>query len=166
MDAALVNSLTERETALMRETEPERLAALDEDALVELHMRVRRARDRQVKIYRRQAAGLVPEVGGRGKAYPKNTRNRAKTEVFEDALARVSEKLAAAARKAAAALRAERLAEARRAPAPPARRPRAQPATPLASQRSDNRPDDPNLPKQHASTRAAGARRQARRDAR
>jgi hypothetical protein len=48
MDAALVNSLTERESALVRETQaqPERLAALDEDALVELHTRVRRARDR------------------------------------------------------------------------------------------------------------------------
>jgi hypothetical protein len=164
MDAALVNSLTERESALVRETEPERLATLDEDALVELHTRVRRARDRQVKIYRRQAAALVPEIGGRGKAYPKNTRNRAKTEVFEDALARVSRKLAVAARKAAAALRAERLAEARRTPTPPA--PRAQQATPLVPQRSDNRPDDASLPKQHASTRAAGARRQARRDAR
>ena len=160
MDAALVNSLTERESALMRETEPERLAALDEDALVELHTRVRRARDRQVKIYRRQAAALVPESGARGTAYPKNTRNRAKTEVFEGALARVSQKLAAAARKSAAALRA------RRDGSRPAPRSRARPATPHDPQRIDNRPNDPSLRKQHASTQAQGARRQARRDAR
>ena len=87
---ALLNSLTERESALVRETEPERLGALDEDALAELHLRIRRARDKQVKIYRRQAAALVPDVGGRGTARPKNTRNRGKAEVFEDALARVS----------------------------------------------------------------------------
>ena len=111
---ALLNSLTERELATIRETEAERLAALDEDALLELHTRVRRARDRQVKIYRRQAATLVPEVGGRGQAHARNARNRAKAEVFEDALAGVSRQLAAAARKSAAALKAERLAEARR----------------------------------------------------
>jgi hypothetical protein len=105
MDVALVNSLAEREAALVRETQPEQLAALDEDALVELHTRVRRARDRQVKVYRRQAAALVPEVGGRGKGHSRDSRNRAKAEVLEDALARVSQQLAAAARKSAAALR-------------------------------------------------------------
>ncbi len=73
---ALPSSLTGREPALVRETEPERLDALDGDALTELHLRVRRARDRQVKIYRRQAAALVPDVGGRGTARPKSTRNR------------------------------------------------------------------------------------------
>jgi hypothetical protein len=163
---ALLNSLTERESALMRETGSERLATLDEDALLELHSRVRRARDRQVKIYRRQAATLVPEVGGRGKAHAKNTRNRAKAEVFEDALARVSRELAAAARKSAAALKAERLAEARRDAKPPTVRARVSRTSPPAAQLIDRRRDSPDRQKRHASTRAKGARRQARRDSR
>jgi len=91
--SALLNSLTERELGLVREAEGERLADLDEDALLELHTRVRRARDRQVKIYRRQAASLVPEVGGRGKAHPRNTRNRAKAEVFGDPVVRTGRSL-------------------------------------------------------------------------
>src|SRR5437868_3839309 len=103
---ALLNSLTERELDLVRETESERLADLDEDALAQLHDRVRRARNKYVKVYRRHAAALVAEVGGRGKAGPKNTRSRAKAEVFEDVLARVSRQLAKAARASAAALRA------------------------------------------------------------
>jgi hypothetical protein len=163
----LLNSLAETELSLARETEPERLAGLDEDELVELHTRIRRARNKHVKVYRRQAAARVEEAGGRGKAYPKNSRSRAKAEVFEDGLARVSERLAAAARASAAALRAERLAEAQRPgnPMPPG-----PPAGPTvqrrAPQRLDRRPDHAGIPKQHASTRADGARRQGRRDSR
>jgi hypothetical protein len=163
---ALLNSLTERELALVRETEHGRLAGLDEDALVELHTRVRRARNKHVKVYRRQGAALVGDVGGRGKAGQRNTRNRAKAEVFEDALARVSEYLAAAARASAEALQAERLAEGGPEPEPRRRagsRPR---AVPVETQRTDRRPDSPALRKRHASTRATGARRQARKDSR
>ena len=163
---ALLNSLTETELALVREAEPERLVELDEDALAELHDRVRRARNKYVKVYRRGAATLVAEVGGRGKAGPRNTRNRAKAEVFEDMLARVSRQLATAARASAAALRAERLAEARQArnttpPASPDPSPQVRRA-----QKLDRQPDFTGLQKRHASTRATGARRQARRDSR
>ncbi len=113
---ALLNSLTETELALVRETERDQLAALDEDALVDLHGRVRRARGKYVKLYRRQASVQVIESGGRGKARPKNLRNAQKAEVFEDALARVSRHLATVARASAAALKADRLAAARREP--------------------------------------------------
>jgi hypothetical protein len=164
---ALLSSLTETELSLTRETEQTRLTGLDEDALVELHLRIRRARDKHVKVYRRQAAALVPEIGGRGKAGPKNSRNRAKAEVFEDALARVSHQLAEAAQASAEALRAERLAQERQEQStPPSRRSGQRRAAPLDPQRTDHRPDSPALRKRHASTRAAGARRQARRDAR
>ena len=161
---APLNSLTETELALVREAEPERLADLDEDALAELHDRVRRARNKYVKMYRRRAAALVAEAGGRGKAGPRNTRSRAKAEVFEDVLARVSSQLAKAARASAAALRAERLAEARQArnvtpPAPSGPSPQVR-----RSQKTDRQPDFTGLQKRHASTRATGARRQARRD--
>jgi hypothetical protein len=162
----MVNSLTETELMLFREAEPGNLAGLDEDGLLEVHNRIRRARDKHQKVYRRQAAARVGEIGARGRAYPKNTRSRAKAEVFEDALARVSEAVAAAARISVEALRAERLAEARQPgnvdpPGPP--RPRNETR---AAQRTDRQPDHPGLPKQRASTRATGARRQARRDSR
>jgi hypothetical protein len=163
---ALLNSLTEAELMLVRETEPDRLAGLDEDGLVDLHTRTRRARNKYVKVYRRRAATRVADVGGRGKAYARNTRSRAKAEVFEDALARVSEHLAAAARASAQALRDERMAEARTARDPAPRTASARPVEQRKAQRSDRRPDHGGLPKRHASTRAAGARRQARRDSR
>lgn len=159
---ALLGSLTERERALVREVEPDRLAALDEDALIELHTRIRRARNKQVKIYRRQAAAKIPEVGGRGKARLRNTRNRGKAEVFEDALARVSRQLAAAAQASAEALHAERVEQEAAAP-PAAERPA---PAPMTAQRTDRRPDSPALRRRQASTRAKGARRQARKDSR
>jgi hypothetical protein len=163
---ALLGSLTEKEQALVYETEREQLAELDEDALVELHLRVRRMRDKYVSVYRRGAATRVDELAARGTAYPKGTRDRAKAEVFEDALARVSRRLAAAARASAQALRAERLAEARAvrnidAPATEV------PTRPLpSSQQDDRRPRSPDRTKRHATTRAATARVQGRRDSR
>ena len=162
---AVLNSLTETELLLARRTEPDQLDRLDEDGLVELHTVIRRARNKHVKVYRRRAAGRVEEVGGRGKSYAQNRRHRAKAEVFEEALARVSERLAAAARASAQALRDERLAEAQRArnTAPPAA-PAPRAVERRRSQRLDRRPDSTGLVKRHASTRATGARRQARRD--
>ena len=155
---ALLGSLTETELALVREVDPDRLAGLDEDALIELHTRVRRARNKKVKVYRRSAAALVEQVGGRGKARPKNTRNRAKAEIFEQALAAVSRQLAAKAQESAEALQTERLTETKSVAVTPVPR--------LKPQRTDRRPDTTGLRKRHASTRAKGARRQARRDSR
>jgi hypothetical protein len=157
---ALLGSLAEGELSLVRETEPGRLSGLDEDALIELHTRVRRARNKHVKVYRRQAAALVADVGGRGKARPKNTRNRAKAEAFENALAAVSRQLAAAAQASAAVLEEERLAA---SPPPAATGPAVKKLKP---QRTDRRPKSPDLRKRQASTRASGARRQARKDSR
>jgi len=163
---ALLGSLTQAEQGLVRETQREQMAGLDEDALVDLHTRVRRARDKYVKLYRRQSATRVTTVGGRGKAFEKGTRDRGKAEVFEDALARVSRRLAAAARESAQALKAERLAEARAArTTTPPKASQASPPLP-ASQRPRRGPRTPDRVKRHATTRAAGARRQARRDSR
>mgnify|MGYP000976316053 CR=1 FL=1 len=92
---------------------------------------------------------------------------RAKAEAFEVALANVSTALAAAARKTAAELKAERIAAARGEGAPavakaPARG-RAAAATP-ATRRTRN--DSSAVKKKNASTLATGARRQAKRDSR
>src|ERR1700712_3879044 len=118
---ALLNSLTEAESNLVRETKVSKLKELDEDGLVELHQRIRRARNKYVKLYRRAAGAKVAEKGGRGIARPKNTRNAGKAEVFEDALARVSRRLASAARARAADLKADRLSAAGKTGAGPAR---------------------------------------------
>jgi hypothetical protein len=165
MNRTITNSLTEAELALVRETDRDRLAGLDEDALADLHDRIRRARTKHVGIYRRTGAATVEVKGGRGVAKERNARNAAKAEVFEDALARVSRALAAAARASATALRAERVAAARsERSAGPRRGPGSGPAgTPAIRPRAVPR-DAPARRKRDASTLATGARRQARRD--
>ncbi|MFC5745237.1 hypothetical protein ACFPZN_06400 [Actinomadura rugatobispora] len=165
---ALINSMTDNEQALVRETERERLEDLGEDDLLEVHDRVRRARNKHVKQYRRAAASRVEEVGGRGAARPGNTRNAQKAEVFEDALARVSRYVAKAARRSAADLKAERLRNARagRDPGPARAVPEDTAGRRMRSQTHDRAPSQPVLPKQRASSKAMGARRQARRDSR
>ncbi|XVQ08162.1 hypothetical protein ACQP1W_37200 [Spirillospora sp. CA-255316] len=169
---ALINSMTDSEQALVRETERERLEGLEEDELLDVHDRVRRARNKHVKQYRRGAAARVEELGGRGTARPRNARNAQKAEVFEDALARVSRYVAKAARRSAADLKAERLQAARAgrdsgpAGAAPEATAKATAGRGMRSQTRDRTPTQPALPKQRASSKAMGARRQARRDSR
>ena len=62
MARATVHNLTEKERALVAETRPDALRALDEDALVELLTRVRRARDKHVGLHRREVAERVEMV--------------------------------------------------------------------------------------------------------
>ena len=57
----------------MAATETAALALLDEDAVGELHGRVRRARNKYSGQYRRGASAWVTKVGARGQAHPKNT---------------------------------------------------------------------------------------------
>src|SRR5215469_4601556 len=115
MEASLLAALNQTERLLVAETDPAPLAALDEDGAIELEARIRRARNKYVGQYRRGASARVAEQGGRGKARPENTRAKMKAEAFEEALSRASGRVAALARQAAAALRAERLAAARAA---------------------------------------------------
>jgi hypothetical protein len=172
--SALVNSLTVAEQSLIRETERDRMDPLDEDALLELHGRIRRARNKYVGQYRRTASARVGTVGGRGMARPKNRRNFDRAEVFEDALARVSRRLATVARQNAAELKAERIAAARsdRNSGPgSARTTTTRPGsnagpTRRRSQTIDRSPNSPALEKRRASTQAKGARRQAAKDSR
>jgi hypothetical protein len=164
---ALLNTLTEAELMLIRETERDSTAGLDEDELVELHTRIRRARNKYVKLYRREASARVSTYSSRGVARPKNARNAQKAEVFEDALSRVSRELAAAARRSAAELKAERLNAARREPATgptaPSRAARPRVARSQTPRRGPS--SSPAIRKRQASTMAKGARRQAKRDA-
>jgi hypothetical protein len=172
MNASLQAVLTDAERLLVTETEPSSLAPLDEDAAVDLHARIRRARDKYVSQYRRGASARIPEHGGRGKARPVGQRAAMKAEAFEDALARVSRRVAVLARHSATQLRRERIAAARAAKAPQGAA-ASTPGITLPAQRkgSGNVVDDravgpPDLQRQRATARAAGARKQAKRDSR
>jgi hypothetical protein len=112
MNKTLLASLNQADRLLVAETEPAALALLDEDAVSALHARVLRARNKAVGVYRRGASQKVPAKGGRGKASPTNTLARTRAEAFEEALGRVSARLAVLARTAAKDLRDERLAAA------------------------------------------------------
>lgn len=105
--------LNDAEQELLRATEPKRLEKLDEDELIDLHTRIRRARTKYTKLYRRRAAAQVKADSSRGRASATNRRSAVKAEVFEDALARVSRRLARVAWVSADRLREERLAAAR-----------------------------------------------------
>lgn len=165
MNQGLLNSLTDAERLLVAETERDALKGLDEDGLLDLQQRIRRARTKYVKNYRRAASAAVPDVGGRGMSYPRNQRDRDKAELFESVLAKVSREVAVAANRASMELRTERIEAARAAKS-------AAPAAPAADQPKAGTMTRPRATKttggvkKDASTRAMGARRQAKRDAR
>ena len=180
MDAGTLAVLNKTEKLLIAETDREALAALDEDAAIELESRIRRTRDKYVSQYRRGASARVADRGGRGAARPENGLALRKAEAFERALAQVSSRVAVLARESAAALRAERLALARAAKqsrwpgggemVPRQRRsapgaPGA-PGTPGAPghRTGDRALRNPASERERAETRSAGARQQARRD--
>jgi hypothetical protein len=173
MNASLLAVLNDAERLLVAETERTGLAALDEDAALELEARIRRTRNKYVGQYRRAASAAVPEHGGRGRARPENKQAAMKAEAFEEALSRVSRRVATLARQAAAELRTERLAAARAAKQ--GRGPGAGAAAPATSRKGpsvtgqrtgDRALRSPASEKRRASTLATGARRQAKRDSR
>jgi hypothetical protein len=177
MDAATRAVLNTSETLLVDETSRKALAELDEDAAIALEARIRRARDKYVSIYRRTATTAVEEHGGRGRARKENTQNARKAEAFERALSRVSRRVAVLAQESAAALRTERLAMARAAKQRDypgsgglvprqGRREHVDPAGPDAppAPAGEMALRNPATETARADTRAAGARRQGKRD--
>ena len=165
MSQAVLNSMTAAEQRLIAETSLDALTALDEDELLDLHGRIRRARSKYVTKYRRSASGAVVKRGGRGFSYPKNQRDRDKAEIFEAALARVSKEVGAHAARAAADLKASRLAAARSGSSGPQKKATPRAAGAPASRQPVAKKTTGGV-KKDASSRAAGARRQAKRDAR
>lgn len=118
--------LSDSEKQLVLAARPKQLRKLDEDELLDLHKRMRRARNKYAKLHRRRAAEQVVADRARGKAAKRHARVAAKAEIFEDKLSKVSRRLAVVSRERADALRDERLTAAR-GDAPPAgqrRRPR------------------------------------------
>ena len=173
MNKSLLAVLNDDERLLVDQTGRAELASLDEDAAIELEAQIRRARNKYVGQYRRAASAAVAEHGGRGKARPENTRAALKAESFEQALSRASSRVAALARQSAAKLRGQRIAAARAAKqgqVPGARGAAAAAATrgPVVTgaPTRDRALRSPAMAKRRASTRAADARRQAKRDSR
>jgi hypothetical protein len=168
MNKATWAMLNESEKALLRQADGSSLAGLDEDQLIDLHTRVRRARTKYATLYRRRASSQVTKDADRAKAHAQHARTAVKAEAFEDALARVSLALGRSARARAAELRAERLDAARRQPASPRRQPggttRATPASGVRSGATKLR--TPIRKRASASARAETRRAQRTRDTR
>lgn len=165
--ANLVKSLGDDEFLLVRDTKKSRMAELDEDDLIALHNRVRKARNKYVTRYRRAGAKAAVAKGGRGKAKKENERNFRRAELFEDALARVSRRLAVVAEQTALELKQERLARARKdAPSFSNGNRDGSAVTSEGVPPVDRTRESPGRIKYEASTKAAGARRQAVKDKR
>jgi hypothetical protein len=162
------------EQTLLVATEPARLALMSEDELGDALLLVRRARNKYSKLHRRQASATVAEVGRRAATQSQNLRTLRKAEIFEDALARVSRAYANAAKAAAAELKSQRLALAKSATVVP--------AAPAAAPKSTTKPSSSQgrtaagrgvvpasataSPARRGSSKAQGAKRQAKRDSR
>jgi hypothetical protein len=165
MDAQLRSMLNETEQALIRATAPRELKRLDEDELIALHDRIRRARNKYSKLYRRRAGVQVSSDRSRKRASDAHAKAARKAEGFEDALATVSDQLARVAAKAAEELKAERLQAARRTP-PERSSPRSPSKVSAPGTSTKRSTRSPASEKKRASTKASTKRSQATRDRR
>jgi hypothetical protein len=178
MNATMLSVLNDDERFLVALTEPDELAPLGEDDAIELHARIRKARNKYTGLYRRRASAGVAEKGGRGRARPASERAAIKAEAFEQALSRVSRRVAVLARQSATRLRGERIEMARAAKQGRGPDADGQASAQTAAGRQvtgrqvtgakagDRALRSPATEKRRASTKAAGARRQANRDSR
>lgn len=88
-------NLSADETALVDQTAPEALARMDEKSVKDLQSRLRKMREKNFDLLRRQGAARVEAEGGRGAAEQANQKRGDKVDVLDDALTRVSERLEA-----------------------------------------------------------------------
>jgi hypothetical protein len=86
-------NLTQHESSLIGQSHPDALARMDENQLKDLQSRLRTAREKNFNLLRRQGAARVVAEGSRGSAQPANERRGEKVEVFDEALARVNQRL-------------------------------------------------------------------------
>ncbi|MGI9162179.1 MAG: hypothetical protein ACR2JI_04525 [Mycobacterium sp.] len=86
-------NLSQQENALVDASAPESLARMDEAALKDLQSQLRKARDKNFSLLRREGAARVQAEGGRGAAEPANERRNDKVAVIDEALARVNTRL-------------------------------------------------------------------------
>jgi hypothetical protein len=164
VNATLLSALTPAERHLVSQTDPQNLNTLTEDEALDLHDLLRRARNKAVGQYRRGGASRVSDRGSRGKAKQTNGNAALKSEAFEEALAKVSRRVATLAKQSAADLKTERLAaaQAARAGQKPTTATRTAPAA--KTRAVQKKTGTVAKTKRVADTRAQGARRQAARD--
>ncbi|CAN5535961.1 hypothetical protein BH23ACT3_BH23ACT3_18630 [soil metagenome] len=155
----------DKKQTLLVATEPSRLKEMSEDELDDLLTLVRKARNKYNTQYRRQGRESVDSAGKRSATATSNQRTLRKAEIFEDALARVARSLSAAARAQRDELKAERIAAARGERGSAARKPAGR-ARNESGRAQTARRGDHVTERRAASTRAKGARNQARRDSR
>jgi hypothetical protein len=86
-------NLTQQENSLIGESHPDALERMDEKQLKDLQSRLRTAREKNFSLLRQQGAARVEAEGSRGAAQPANERRGEKVEVFDEALARVNQRL-------------------------------------------------------------------------
>ena len=166
MDAQLRSMLNETEQALLRAAEPKELGKLDEDGLSELHDRIRRARNKYSKLYRRRASERVTTDRARARASATNVKAARKAEGFEDALARVSDRLARVAAEAAEELKTERLAAARHTPVSASSSKSSTTKSKGSAAQVSKKARTTSSKKQRASTKSSNKQQQATRDRR
>ena len=168
----LYSLFSAKEQTLLVATETARLKELSEDELDELLTMVRRERNKYSKLYRRQSSASVAAASSRAGTSTSNQRTRRKAEIFEDTLARVSRALSVAARASANELKRERLQAARDAKGNPRARAGGEPIGTTAASGVTTRDigrvakSATASPSRRASSKAQGARRQARSDSR
>lgn len=161
---SLTGILKDVERDLIREVEAKRMELLDEDELLALHKRVRRARNKHTKNYRRRAAAGVAAEGARGTARPRHGKSAQRAEVFEEALSRVSLRLAAVAQETYEALKTERLERARAGKSSGPGGSAARNPDKVGPGRATEHTTSPGAIKAQSSSKAANAQRQAKRD--
>ncbi|WP_241010644.1 hypothetical protein [Mycobacterium camsae] len=86
-------NLTQQESSLIAESHADALALMNEKQLKDLQSRLRTAREKNFSLLRRQGAARVEAEGARGAAQPANERRSEKVVVFDEALARVTQRL-------------------------------------------------------------------------
>lgn len=160
----LTGILKDDERDLIREVEAARMKLLDEDELLSLHKRVRRARKKHTKNYRRRAAAGVVEEGARGTARPRHGKAAQRAEVFEEALSRVSQRLATVAQETYETLKRERLDQARSGKSSGPTDPTVTDTAGVGPGRTAKHQTSPGAKKAQASTQASNAQRQAKKD--
>lgn len=167
----LYSLFSAKEQTLLVATEAARLKDMTEDELDVLLTMVRRERNKYSKLYRRQSSALVEAKSSRAGTSTSNQRTRRKAEIFEDTLARVARALSVAARASANELKRERLQAASDAKGNPraksSGRPSASASTGVSTrERGRAAKGGAATPSRRASSKAQGARRQARSDSR
>lgn len=86
-------NLSADERTLVDQTDPEALARMDAKSVKELQIRLRKVRDKNFDLLRRQGAARVEAEGGRGAAEQANQKRNDKVDVLDEAMARVNARL-------------------------------------------------------------------------